>query len=238
MAGQGSARRNFVVDQIGLAVARCAADGMQLMPPEQDLVARFGVSRTLVRESMRTLAAKGLVVIRPGIGTRILPPDSWNLFDPEVFRWRRAVGIDGGFVDRLIDFRLAVEPFAAQTASNEPNFPVSDLEHCYQRMTEGVQGIGSYVDADVSFHRTLILGGHNPFFIQLLPLLSNALNLIIELTGDIRRSEQALPLHLDIIEAIKSRDGTRAAASMREMIEISRMEAAMLKEIMVPPENR
>lgn len=217
------AHRHHAVDKIAERIAASAAEGLSFMPPEQELSNHIGVSRTVIRESMRTLSAMGLVEVRPGVGTRIMPPDSWNLFDPQVFQWRLSAGIDGNFIDKLIDFRLAIEPFAADNAAQEPNFPIDELRHCYLRMQKSVQGLGSYVEADVQFHEIILLGCHNPFFAQLRPLLSNALHLIITLTGDMSRMEAALPLHGAVIDAIEAGDGDRAASLMREMIRISKI---------------
>ncbi len=59
----------------------------QPFPTEADLAVKYGVSRSVTREALKMLAAKGLVSARPKRGTFVRPPDDWNLFDPDVLRW-------------------------------------------------------------------------------------------------------------------------------------------------------
>ena len=61
--------------------------------PEPDLIARFQVSRTVMREVMKTLSAKGLVVSKTRIGTRVRDPVHWNFFDVDVLVWRVRIGL-------------------------------------------------------------------------------------------------------------------------------------------------
>src|SRR5215469_2016617 len=87
------------------------------MPAEPDLIARFQVSRTVIREVMKTLAAKGLVVSKTRIGTRVRDPVNWNYFDVDVLVWRVRVGLDDDFMRSLTEVRRALEPAAAVLAA-------------------------------------------------------------------------------------------------------------------------
>src|ERR1700727_619195 len=80
------------------------------MPPEPDLIARFQVSRTVMREVMKTLAAKRLVVSKTRIGTRVRDPLHWNYFDVDVLVWRVRSGLDEKFMPRLTGTRRALAP--------------------------------------------------------------------------------------------------------------------------------
>jgi DNA-binding FadR family transcriptional regulator len=87
------------------------------LPSEPDLIHRFKVSRTLMREVMKTLAAKGFVVSKTRIGTRVRDPVHWNMFDADVLAWRVSVGLDAEFVRSLTEIRRAMEPAAAALAA-------------------------------------------------------------------------------------------------------------------------
>ena len=87
------------------------------MFPEVELCETYGVSRTVLREAVKMLTAKGLFGSRPRQGTRVLPESQWNLLDPDVLRWL----LERKFsIELLIEFtevRLAIEPKAAARAA-------------------------------------------------------------------------------------------------------------------------
>src|SRR3546814_18457675 len=78
------------------------------LPNEAEIGAELGVSRTVVREAMRTLAAQGLISVRPRTGTRVEPRERWHLFDPQVILWRLEAGVVRDLIDVLLAFRLAI----------------------------------------------------------------------------------------------------------------------------------
>ena len=69
-----------------------------VLPIEAELCQILGVSRTIVREAIKTLAAKGMVAVTPKLGSRVLDEDSWHMFDPRVLQWRRAFRNSGAVV--------------------------------------------------------------------------------------------------------------------------------------------
>ena len=83
-------------------VSRGLAAG-DALPTETELCSELGVSRTILREAMKFLAAKGMVEIRPKIGTRVRPPDRWNLLDADVIGWRAEMGPDDQLIRDLIE---------------------------------------------------------------------------------------------------------------------------------------
>ena len=89
------------------------------LPPEAVLMQRFGVSRTVLREVMKTLSAKGLVVLKTRVGTRVMNSSSWNFFDAELLGWRVEIGLDEEFRRSLLEIRLAVEPAAAVSRQSD-----------------------------------------------------------------------------------------------------------------------
>ena len=70
-----------------------------LLPAEPDL----GASRTVVREAVKVLAAKGLVESRPKTGTRVRPRDAWNLLDPDVLAWQQDGAVDDALLRKLTE---------------------------------------------------------------------------------------------------------------------------------------
>ena len=78
---------------------------------------RFGVSRTVLREALRTLTSKGLIESRPKIGTRVRPRDAWNLLDADVLEWYSRVAKPLQFALKLQEMREMIEPYAAALAA-------------------------------------------------------------------------------------------------------------------------
>ena len=96
----------------------------------EEIGQRFEVSRTVVRESLRVLEAKGLVSARPNVGTRVRPVSDWNLLDPDIIEWR-AFGPQRDEQRReLFELRWAIEPLAARLAAGHGR------EEVQQRLVE------------------------------------------------------------------------------------------------------
>ena len=91
--------------------------GMTL-PREEELIAKLEVSRTTFREAMKTLAAKGLIEIRPKTGTRIRERSEWHHTDPDVMVWEYEAGPSESFLAALSDLRRVLEPAAAARAAS------------------------------------------------------------------------------------------------------------------------
>src|SRR5215471_14211518 len=106
-----------VVHDIGVRILRGELQPGQLLPNEDELGGSLGVSRTVLREAIKVLAAKRLVESRPKTGTRVRPRDDWNLLDPDVLAWQLAAGPVERFVSDLFELRQMIEPPAAAIAA-------------------------------------------------------------------------------------------------------------------------
>jgi DNA-binding FadR family transcriptional regulator len=194
------------------------------LPTEPELCVAFAVSRTTVREALKTLTAKGIVTVRPKTGTRVLPFDRWSLLDPEVVAWRLAAGVDDAFVHDLVDIRLIIEPEAAARAANraEPD-DVAALSEAYAFMDRAAHGDGSYIQADLDFHCTLLRSAHNQFLSQLIPALTGMLRFSFGLSvTSMDNAIAALPLHRAILTGIAAHRPAAARAATRHLIEQAR----------------
>lgn len=97
-----------VVAELGRGIVSGKIPEGSLLPGDTELSARFGVSRTVLRESMKTLAAKRLVEAKAKVGTRVLDKASWNFFDSDVLGWRFESGLDFEFIEHLAEMRMAL----------------------------------------------------------------------------------------------------------------------------------
>src|ERR1700709_2186728 len=106
-----------VADRIGISIVRGDIAAGDALPSEMQICAMMDVSRTVVREAIRTLNGKGLVESRPKSGTRVRPPQQWNQLDPDVLRWRLETSDMDSYLTKLFQLRCAVEPAAAALAA-------------------------------------------------------------------------------------------------------------------------
>src|SRR4051812_44049752 len=79
------------------------------LPTEADLGEQFGVSRTVVRESVKLLQDKGLVNIRHGVGTVVLPESSWDMIDDVVLTALVRHDESLLILDEVVSIRAALE---------------------------------------------------------------------------------------------------------------------------------
>jgi DNA-binding FadR family transcriptional regulator len=119
LSGRQSARNfhSFVINEIGLGIASGTLALGSILPGDAELIDRYGVSRTVLREALKTLEAKGLVEARAKVGTRVQPRNRWNLFDRQVLFWIFHGKPEPGFVDSVIEIRRTLEVQAARLAA-------------------------------------------------------------------------------------------------------------------------
>jgi DNA-binding FadR family transcriptional regulator len=145
------------VDHLGEAIVAGRYAAGASIPPEPKLCEELGVSRTVIREAVKSLIAKGLVSTGPKVGTRVLPEDDWNWFDPDVIFWQAQAGLTPEFLRDLQDLRRVVEPAAVRMAAERATpQDIAEIEAAYQGMRRAVEEGGDYVTYDLQFHQGLL----------------------------------------------------------------------------------
>src|SRR5271168_2206178 len=117
--GRGQNLTSSIVQDLGIAVVTGTYSDKNPFPVEADLCTQYGASRSILREAVKMLTAKGLLGARPGQGTWVQPEGSWNLFDPDVMRWLLERKFSLSLLIEFTQIRLAVEPAAAAMAATE-----------------------------------------------------------------------------------------------------------------------
>lgn len=140
-------------------------------------------------------------------------------------------GVSRDLANDLIDFRLAIEPFAARLAAQRHDFPQDDLYAAYDRMVAATEGDGDYYTADLDFHQTILMGTRNAFIRHLAPLVGNALRLSFHLSVfSMDGARASLPMHRAIVEAIAARAPERASEALTTLIESARGDIFLVLE--------
>jgi DNA-binding FadR family transcriptional regulator len=207
------------------AIGRRIVTG-EIRPGEQlPTPARVHASRGVVREAVKVLAAKGLVVARPKTGTRVRPPEQWNLLDPDVLAWRQEGLPRGAFLGKLTEVRLFIEPGAAELAARRAGpEQLATLQAALRDMREALDlsppDHEAYNEADVRFHRAIVHACDNDVLEQMGAIVNTTLlvafNAAIRVPGLARSS---LPRHQAILDAIRRRQPNRARAAMRRLVQ-------------------
>jgi DNA-binding FadR family transcriptional regulator len=216
-----------VVAELGRGIVSGKIPEGSLLPGDTDLSARFGVSRTVLRESMKTLSAKRLVEAKAKVGTRVLDKASWNFFDSDVLGWRFEAGLDFEFIEHLAEMRMALEPAAAAAAAvratSDDFVSLYAIAAKFDDLTHTPETIAK---VDLEFHLAIARMSGNPFMRSASALIEAALAISFQLSSPAASSEtidEVATNHLRIVHAIASRDPQKAIKAMRHVIDIGKI---------------
>ena len=145
----------------------------------------------MVRESVKSLVAKGLIQTGPKVGTRVMPSDQWNWFDPDVIAWQAKAGLTPEFVRDLQDLRRIVEPAAMRLAAERATTQdIQGIEEAFAGMKHAVFEGGDYVTHDLRFHLCLLRASRNRMLMQ----MSRALGALLRTSFEISTRRKDGPL--------------------------------------------
>ena len=208
--------------EIGLGIVSGKYPQNSILPGDAELMARFGVSRTVLREAFKTLAGKGLIQAKARIGTRVRDKSQWNLFDPEVLIWHAKAGFDADFLRYLGEMRLALEPEAAALAAQRRSpLQLQQIYGWVEKMgTDGVSA-SEFVDGDLNFHLAVANAAANPFLRSISTLIEVALVALLRISSPIEdpaRHAKSVAAHRAIADAIARREPEKAREAMKVVI--------------------
>ena len=195
------------------------------MPSVDEMFALFGVSRVVVREVTKTLAAKGLVTAKTKVGTLVLAPSHWNWLDPDVLAWRASLGLDVAFLNQIGEVRLAVEPLsAALAARNAGRQDRQQIKTALRQMHDAGGDHRKFADADLAFHVAIGQASGNPFFRSFTAVIQVALSGILAKTSvgviaDEKTHARSTARHEKVLAAIEAGDEDDARKAMVRVIE-------------------
>ena len=215
-----SQRQNLthqLTHDLGMAIVRGEYQIGEGLPSEADLCIKHDVSRSSTREAVKMLSAKGLISSRPKQGIRVLPENSWNMFDTDVLTWILSSKPSLALLKEFTQVRVAIEPEAAALASvNAGSEQIAGIEKALSRMVDADEGLDDPLEADIAFHTSILEASGNRFIVQLTDFIGTALRVSIRYTNKIKGVAAAdVQKHADILDAIKSgsADAARQASS-------------------------
>jgi DNA-binding FadR family transcriptional regulator len=212
------------LDTLGRAIVAGRYAAGASIPPEPQLCEQFGVSRTVVREAVKSLVAKGLLVTGPKVGTRVLPEEQWNWFDADVVAWQSRAGLGPEFLRDLQELRRLVEPAAVRLAAERATpQDIAGIELAYAGMKHAVDHGGDYVTHDLLFHLGLLRACHNRMVVQ----MSKALGALLRTSFVISTTRpdgpaNSLPMHRAVLDAVIARQPVKAERASLKLIDSAR----------------
>jgi len=212
------------LDRLGEAIVAGRFPPGSSVPPEALLCTELGVSRTVVREAVKSLVAKGLLSTGPKVGTKVLPSEQWNWFDPDVVAWQSKAGMTREFLREVQELRRVVEPAAVRMAAERATpKDLAGIEAAYAGMKDAIENGGDYVRHDLAFHQGLLRASGNRMVVQ----MSKALGALLRTAFEISTSRPdgpatSLPLHRAVLDAVIARNASRAEKAALLLIDSAR----------------
>ncbi len=190
------------------------------LPPERELAEAMGVSRTILREAVRILVARGLVETQHGVGTTVRALTSQQVVEPlGLYLRAQGAGIISFHDLHQVRSLLEVE-IAALAASQATDEEIAGLRSIFRSMQAAQDDVELLAKWDTEFHRALAHMSHNPLMFVLMDSIRDLLQEYIALvTVHLDPGEENIPLHRRLLERIEARDVEGARRAMRENLD-------------------
>lgn len=224
-----SIRRAKVYEAVAQQIERFILKKLQpgdKLPSERELAETLGVSRSSIRDAIRSLELMGMVEPRQGAGTVVREISASSLVNPLANALKRKEQLIG----ELLDFRKMLEPpLAARAAVHASEEQITEMEEILDRHAEKVRLGQSAIAEDSEFHYSIALASGNSVVFKVLDTLMDLLRDTRERSLQVEgRAQKSLAGHRRILAAIERRDAEGAKAAMHRHIED--VEQIVLKE--------
>jgi GntR family galactonate operon transcriptional repressor len=200
------------------------------------LRAELGVSLTALRESLKVLAAKGMVDARQKRGTFVRPRADWHLLDADVLRWQfesaepgprthdagtgTAADTGADLLHDLAEVRAIVEPAAVRLAAQRrTDADLAALDEALDAMARASKAGEEAVEADLAFHRALLAASHNEMLERMEMVIATGLahrDRLVHASG--RHPADPVPSHRAVLDAVRAQDPASAQSAMRALL--------------------
>lgn len=196
----------------------------EVLPSETALGQEFGVSRTVLREAIKVLAAKGMVESRTKIGTKVRARDCWNMLDPDVLSWSLASHEAESYAAAVSEMRHILEPAGAALAAERATpAQLRAIRESYTAMAEAGEVLENSIPHDLRFHQAILEATGNAFLASMGHVIESALAFSFQISARAKdNSAHSLPLHRAVLERIEARDPAGAQAAMLRLLEDAR----------------
>jgi GntR family galactonate operon transcriptional repressor len=211
-----------MVQALGAAIVRGEIASGTVLPPEFELAERYGAGRSVVREAVKILTAKGLLSVRPRHGTQVRPLHEWTLLDPNVLGWMRSEdGLDHNLLLALEETRAIIEPEAAALAAVRATpDDLARIRAALIAMEADQNSPQAAIAADKRFHLAILDATNNPILRSFRGAIEAILSAMFDFTVDVFAGN--LANHAAVLDAIAAGEADRAREAMRQVLGYTR----------------
>lgn len=209
-----------LVERIGGQIVRGDVAPGGSLPIEAELAKQHDTSRTVIREAVKMLTAKGLVGSRPRRGTYVEPEAKWNILDPDVLRWTLQRRFSFELMRDFLVAREGIEPkAAAAAATRQDRDAIALIAARLEDMREADEGRMDSLESDIAFHIAILHASGNRFFVQFSHVIETALRFSIRLTNSVKGVRMAsVKDHERIYLAIERGDAAAAERAAQDLL--------------------
>lgn len=196
--------------------------GPGALPSEAELCERFDASRNVMREVVKVLATKRLIDAQPHRGLFVMPREKWNFLDVDVLAWALEKGDDPQLINSLIEVRSLIEPSISRWAAERATaVDLVAIEASFNEMEANVNNREVFHEADIRFHKAILLATHNVVIQQLSDAISALQRAIFDHTflAEKRHMEQTMREHADLFDAIRRKNPDAAELACHDMVQ-------------------
>jgi len=224
LSGRPAARNfhTYVINEIGVGIVTGRFAVGTILPSDAEMMTSYGVSRTVLREALRTLEAKGMVEARPKVGTRVSQRSRWNFFDQQVLAWHFQADLDPGFVASLFDIRRALESRAVDLAAGRRTAEqVRLMKYWVHQMELAADDMEAHALANLEIHRLIVDASENPLLRSAVGLIELTLALVAVAPAEGGRKaarRRQTELAGALVLAIEAGDAAEAEARLNDAL--------------------
>lgn len=234
LSGRPAARNfhTFVINEIGHGIVTGKFPVGSILASDAVMMESYGVSRTVLREALKTLEAKGMIEARPKVGTRVSPTSRWNFFDPQVLSWHFDAKPDRRFYESLFEVRRALESRAVKLAAERRTAEnVRLMKYWLHQMDMSAGNLEAHGLAALEIHRTIAESSGNTLLRSLTGIveLTSALALKSLIGGPPAQYQSAaLEAHSLLVAAVEGGAATKAQEALEQIITLDETRALTL----------
>ncbi|GGY93289.1 FadR/GntR family transcriptional regulator [Novosphingobium colocasiae] len=191
----------------------------EMLPAERDLIVETGLSRTTIRDALRILESRGLIVTKPGrAGGSMVTLPGRDSISRSVELFVRTHGIK---LSSLLECRVAVEPALARLAAlNRTDAQLAEMTELHEQFVQSIDNVTRYKRVNLDWHLAIARASHNEPLMALIEAITMPIREAMDYrdvtTPEIRAS--AIKSHTKIMEAIRTQDGDAAFNRMNRHV--------------------
>lgn len=214
-------KTDHLIRRFGRDIASGTYESGSALPSEAELCERFGASRNVMREVVKVLATKRLIDAQQYRGLFVMPRENWNYLDADVLEWALEPGDNPQLISSLIEVRRLIEPTISRWAAERATaVDLVAIEAALNAMVESQHDRAKFMEADIRFHRAVVLATHNVVIQQLSDAISALQRAIFDHTflSDAESMLGTIEQHARLAETIRMRNPAAAEEACAEMV--------------------